>query len=189
MSEAGALPSVDAVLDKVAVKTCEELLDDVPARDPRWEVPEGQVALGSSYSMQVAHQLGDKQKALNLYLGFLHEAGLWGRLCACTYRDIPLATVYILGELSEKLVAALALKNIAANPLLENAIGRATEAEIAEMEYRLSHQDVFYREVTRVHRVMKELAACCEEAAHSDLNPKEVAGTIVDANDVMLVIF
>lgn len=98
LSEASALPGTDTVLDKVVVKTCEALLDDMPARDPRWEVQEDQIALGSSYSMQVIHQLEDKQKALNLYIGFLHETDLWNRLCACTYRDTPLATVYILGK-------------------------------------------------------------------------------------------
>lgn len=86
------------MLDKVVVKTCEDLLDDMPARDPRWEVEENQVALGSSYSMQIVHQLEDKQKALNLYFNFLRETDLWNRLCACTYRDNPLATVYILGN-------------------------------------------------------------------------------------------
>lgn len=97
LSEASTLPGVDTVLDKAVVGTCEALLDDMPARDPRWELQPDQVAIGSSYSMQVVHQLEDKQKALNLYISFLRETDLWNRLCACTYRDTPLATVYILG--------------------------------------------------------------------------------------------
>lgn len=64
---------------------------------------------------------------------------------------------------------------------------KAVDATVAGLDYRLSHQDVFYREVTQIHRAITELTVGCEEAAHSDKDPKEVAKHIVDANDVILV--
>lgn len=149
LSESSSLPSIDTVLDKVVIKTCEELLNDVPARDPRWETRDDQISLGSSYSMQVLSQLEDKQKALDLYLTFLRDVDLWNRLCACNYRDLPLATVYILGELSEKLVAAVALKRLPSSEILEKAITRVVDVAVEEMEGQLSHQDLFYRWVNR----------------------------------------
>lgn len=85
-------------------------------------------------------------------------------------------------------MAALTLKNLPPNTLLENAIKRAVEDAVAEQDNRLSPQDVFYREVTKIHRALKELTAGCEEMAHSDLNPKDIAKTISETNDILLVI-
>lgn len=82
----------------------------------------------------------------------------------------------------------MTLKNLPVNQILEKAIKKAVDATVAAYDYRLSHQDVFYREVTKIHRAIKELASGCEEAAHSDLNPKDVATLISDTNDVILVI-
>lgn len=96
--------------------------------------------------------------------------------------------VFFIGELSEKLVAALTLKNLPQNTHLESAIKRTVEDAVAEQEYRLSHQDLFYREVTKIHRALKELTAGCEVVAHSDLNPKDIAKTISDTNEILLVL-
>lgn len=93
------LPGVDAVLDKVVIKTCEDLLDDIPSGDPRWVENDRQIGLGSSYSMQILHQLQDKQKAQSLFYNFLRGTELWNRLSAYTLRDTPMATVYVLGLL------------------------------------------------------------------------------------------
>lgn len=43
---------VDSFLDKTVVDLCKELLDDIPASDPRWS-GQGDVGLGSSHSMQI----------------------------------------------------------------------------------------------------------------------------------------
>lgn len=86
------------MLDKVVVKTCEDLLDDIPSGDPRWTENDKQAGLGSSYSMQIIHQLQDKQKAQNLFYSFLRETDLWNRLSAYTLRDGPIATVRVLGQ-------------------------------------------------------------------------------------------
>lgn len=88
---------IDNVLDKVVVIMCKDLLDDIPAGDPRWN-KDASVGIGSSYSMQILHQLEDKQKALSLYLKFLKDSGLWNRLAAYTIRDTPTATVQVLGK-------------------------------------------------------------------------------------------
>lgn len=92
-----ATPGIDSVLDKVVVIMCKDLLDDIPAGDPRWNKDES-VGIGSSYSMQVLHQLEDKQKAFSLYLKFLKDSGLWNRLVACNIRDTATATMQILGK-------------------------------------------------------------------------------------------
>lgn len=88
---------IDTTLDKAVLAISRDLLDDIPAGDPRW-TQGAPVGLGSSYSMQILHQLEDKQRAYSLFARFLHETELWGQLCAVTIRDGTLATVYAIGK-------------------------------------------------------------------------------------------
>ncbi|KAJ8938499.1 hypothetical protein NQ318_005163 [Aromia moschata] len=183
--ESSTVPGVDNTLDRVVVRMCRDLLDDVPAGDPRWN-KDSPLGIGSSYSMQVLHQLEDKQKAFSLYLRFLRESGLWGRLSASNVRDTPMATVHVLGELSEKITAAIVLKSLPNSLLLENAIEKAIEGSDTRPGNGLTNQDIFYREVSKVHRGIQELVNCCEDAAHSDLSPGQVAQVVHDTNEIVL---
>ena len=87
---------VDNLLDNVIVKVSEDLLNDIPAGDPRWS-DENQVGIGSSYSMQITKQLEDKQKALRLFYKFLRDRKLWERLSVTVIRGTPVCTVLVLG--------------------------------------------------------------------------------------------
>ncbi|XP_018569025.1 nuclear pore complex protein Nup133 [Anoplophora glabripennis] len=186
-TEGSTVPGIDSILDKVVVIMCKDLLDDIPAGDPRWnkDVPAG---IGSSYSMQVLHQLEDKQKALSLYLKFLKDSGLWDRLMASTIRDTPTATVQILGELSEKITAAIVLKSLPNSLIMENAIEKAIQHFDITPGNGLTNQDIFYREVSKVHKGIQELVNCCEDSAHSDLSPTQVAQVVHDTNEIVLTV-
>ncbi|XP_072378626.1 nuclear pore complex protein Nup133 [Diabrotica undecimpunctata] len=181
------LPSINSALDKVVIRMCKELIDDIPAGDPRWtrDNPPG---IGSSYSMQVLHQLEDKQKAISLYLKFIKDSGLWKKLSGCTIRNTAMATVHVLGEYVEKISAAIILKSLPNNLLLENAIEKALDNYETEPCNSLTNQDVFYREVSKVYTVIQELANCCEDAAHSDLSPAQIAQNVHDTNEIILTV-
>ena len=60
--------------------------------DPRWlkTVPGAEISggIGSTMSLLILHQLEDKQTALEVYINFLKEVGLWKRVsltdtCTC----------------------------------------------------------------------------------------------------------
>ena len=63
-----------------------DLIDDYPASDPRWlkTVPgaEASGGIGSTMSLLILHQLEDKQTALEVYISFLKEVGLWKKVSA-----------------------------------------------------------------------------------------------------------
>lgn len=96
-SDGSAISGVDCLLDKTVMQVVEDLLDDIPAGDPRWSdnVP---VGIGSSYSMQIVHQLEDKQKAFNIFVKFLKATELWQRFGAVTIRDGVMETAHVLGK-------------------------------------------------------------------------------------------
>ncbi|XP_023018139.1 nuclear pore complex protein Nup133 [Leptinotarsa decemlineata] len=181
------LPNINGPLDKLAFLCCKDLLDDIPAGDPRWNKV-ATVGLGSSYSMQVLHQLEDKQKAFSLYLRFLKESGLWNRLSACIIRECPMPTVQALGELSEKITAAVVMKSLPNSLIMEEALEKSIAYFQTEPGNGLTNQDVFYREVSKVQRGIQELVNCCEDSAHSDLNPAQIAQVVNDTNEIVLTV-
>ncbi|KAG5890186.1 hypothetical protein JTB14_010650 [Gonioctena quinquepunctata] len=185
--EATTLPNINSPLDKFAILCCKDLLDDIPAGDPRWNKV-ANVGLGSSYSMQVLHQLEDKQKAFSLYLRFLRESGIWDRLTACIIRDSSMYSVQALGELLEKITAAVVMKSLPNSLIMEEALEKAIVHYKTETGNGLTNQDVFYREVSKVQRGIQELVNYCEDSAHSDLSPPQVAQIVHDTNEIVLTV-
>ncbi|EFA05993.1 Nuclear pore complex protein Nup133-like Protein [Tribolium castaneum] len=183
--DASKLPGIDSLLDKVVIMMGKDLIDDTPAGDPRWS-KDHQVGLGSSHSMQVLDQLKNKQKALSLFIKFLKESGLWAQLSASTIRNTTTATTYIMGEISEKIIAAISLKTVAYNQVLEKAIEKATAESETKPENGLTYQDVFFREVSQVHRGIQEMVNYCEDKSHSNMDPAQIVDMIHDTNEIIL---
>ncbi|XP_069672597.1 nuclear pore complex protein Nup133 isoform X3 [Periplaneta americana] len=182
---------IDAVLDTVVVKVSQDLINDIPAGDPRWaEMRPSAVSIKSSSSLHILHQLEDKQKALELYITFLKDLKLWNRFSAVTSRGVVMATSFVLGEHAEKLIAAIALRTLQANHsnVIETAMKYVLEERDEKPSAGLTHQDLFYREITKVHQIIKVLAKRSEEVVHSDRRPQEVANMIAETNIVILAV-
>ena len=86
----------DSSLDRLVVSMSADLIDDFPASDPRWlkTVPgsEASGGVGSTMSLLILHQLEDKQTALEVYISFLKEVGLWKRVS--NYSTVSNCPVY-----------------------------------------------------------------------------------------------
>lgn len=68
--------------DKIIVKIAQDLAEDIPASDPRWEerMTANKHALGSSASMQIIQQLKEKNRAFGHFIDFLHATNLWEKV-------------------------------------------------------------------------------------------------------------
>lgn len=71
-------------LDEVVIAIARDLVEDIPAADPRWEdqvaASSSRHALGSSASMQILQQLKEKRLVLNHFVEFLHSTELWTKV-------------------------------------------------------------------------------------------------------------
>lgn len=159
--------SDDSSLDRLVVSMSADLIDDFPASDPRWlkTVPgvEASGGIGSTMSLLILHQLEDKQTALEVYINFLKEVGLWKRLGGVTVNEVTTATTMVLAEHVEKTAATIILRTIHAEHqnLIDDAIretlklrknpvsGSADSPEIS-----LTPSDHFYREISRVEEIV-----------------------------------
>ncbi|XP_060515783.1 nuclear pore complex protein Nup133 [Cylas formicarius] len=191
-SDMATLAGIDAPLDLVVLQMSKEMLDDTPAADPRWNNRDESCpaqGLGSSHSMQVLHQIRDKQKAYNLFMKFLREAGLWDRFGAVIIRDMPVTTVHALAEYSEKIMAAEVLKLKSASELLEKALQRVVKNFAGRSNKLLTTQDIFFREISRVNEVILCLSKVCKDICHSAMSPADVAEIIHEANEIITSVF
>lgn len=179
---------IDSVLDKVAIVISSELLDDVPVGDPRWL--NENAGLGSSSSMQIQHQLEDKQEAENLYLQFLQQTGLWTHLSAVKVDNTILATLHVLADHSELLVAAMQLKNLSTTNslLLQDAIDYAVTELYDQPKPGLTKQDVFYREVTKIYRGFWALVEKCVQVSSTCDDPSQIITIISETNNILLAV-
>lgn len=181
---------IDNLLDKIIVKISEELLDDLPAGDPRWMTEEkSSSGLGSSSAMQIQHQLLDKQKAHELLLQFLQACGLLNRLAAKRCGDIGgvlVATTHLLADHSELIVAAITLRDLLTvhSSLLSEIIDEVREEEC---ERGLTKQDYFFKDITMVHKCISALANKCERESRSDINPIHLIDLITETNNIITV--
>lgn len=174
------------MLDKAVIKISEGLLNDAPARDPRWETEDKLlIGLGSSTAMQIQHQLQDKREAHELFLNFLQQTGLWQKLSAVTVESTVQATVHILADHSELIVAAISLKGLMAqhNTLLQEIIDQLYDLGSHKS---LTKQDLFFKEVINIHKAIWALTNKCNEETKTDINPIHLINLITETNNIIM---
>uniref|UniRef100_A0A1B0CE80 Nucleoporin Nup133/Nup155-like N-terminal domain-containing protein n=1 Tax=Lutzomyia longipalpis TaxID=7200 RepID=A0A1B0CE80_LUTLO len=184
-------PEIDAPLDVSVLKIAQDLADDRPAADPRWEHIDadfGRYSLGSSTSLQIIQQLREKNCALNHFIDFLHSAKLWERLRCVSRRGATKATGHLLGDINEKIIAAISLKNSHGSQaqVLENAIRAVLEQRQEVASGSLTNQDLFYVKVTKIEDVFHALAEQMEQFIASEEILMENKSTIIEINSVVL---
>lgn len=181
---------IDANLDTLILKVAKDLIDDYPANDPRWANHRDlSITLNSVTSMHIPHHLEAKQKALDLFLSFLKEYGLWDRFCAVSYRGIIMSTSYVLAEYAEKIVASLSIYNLQQrySEIVDSIIEKTLKPE-AYVSDELSPHDIFYREVSAVHGFLPNLVDSAVEVTQSERPAQQVAQHLMQVNSILLSI-
>ncbi|XP_012233561.2 nuclear pore complex protein Nup133 [Linepithema humile] len=182
---------IDATLDTLALKVAKDLIDDYPANDPRWaQHRDLSMTVNAVTSMQIPHQLEGKQKALDLFVIFLKEHNLWGRLCAVTCRGTVMSTSHVLGEYAEKVVAALTLYNLQSRhaEIIDAMIDETLNQKEAVVSDELAARDVFYREVSTIHLFLPTLVENACEVTQSERPLHQVGQYIMQVNAILLAV-
>ncbi|KAL6440868.1 hypothetical protein ACFW04_003354 [Cataglyphis niger] len=182
---------IDATLDTLVLKVAKDLIDDYPANDPRWiHHRDLSMTINAVTSMQIPHQLEGKQKALDLFNIFLKEHNLWNRFCAVTCRGTIMSTSHVLGEYTEKIIAALTLYNLQNRyaEIIDAVIDQTLNQKEAQVSDELTARDVFYREVSTVHLFLPTLVENACEITQSERPLQQVGQYIVQVNAILLAI-
>ncbi|XP_034112581.1 nuclear pore complex protein Nup133 [Drosophila albomicans] len=182
-------------LDRVVITIAEDLAEDLPIADPRWQSAIEQYdgnrhALGSSRSMQIINQLRDKSIAFQHFIDFLHFSGLWEKLNAIPCgSNVLKPTSFILADIGEKIIAAAALRTIQSK--MPKIIEEAIELSVAEWDEKpngsLTAQDIFYVKLCKFQCVFESLADMADERiAAQNRTTVSVAQYISDINVIVL---
>ncbi|KAF4526274.1 hypothetical protein B566_EDAN010984 [Ephemera danica] len=180
---------INAPLDIVITKVSEDIVNDMPAADPRWlDTHTMGPGISSTSSLQILQQLQGKQQTLELYIHFLKSAKLWSRLSAVSVRGVTVASTQIIQEHAEKLVAAVALRNL--QNVHGELIDKITRSVIRQRKCTvnggLTHLDLFFRETTKIHEAIQLLGSWSNDIVHSNKQPSEVFEMLQAANFVIL---
>lgn len=174
---------VDSTLDRLVVSMSADLIDDFPASDPRWlkSVPASEAAsVGSTMSLLILHQLEDKKTALEVYINFLKEVGLWKKLGPKSLQE--------LAEHVEKTSATIMLRTVhAEHQLVVDAAIRETlkHRKVSLDDPDLTPQDHFYRQISKVEEIVNGFQSVAEKAVASG-TPREVMTAVLSANSVIM---
>ncbi|XP_036324275.1 nuclear pore complex protein Nup133 [Rhagoletis pomonella] len=190
-----ALPDANQ-LDRIVITIAEDLAEDLPAADPRWEQlwTEGghsnKHALGSSSSLQILTQLKEKSLALRHFVEFLHNTGIWEKLEAVPSGggSVLKPTCYILADIYEKLVAAIALRTIQNKygKIIDEAINRVVSTWQENPCGNLTPQDLFYVRLCKFQEIFHALSEFVDNRIESQQQTTSLASLISDINSIVL---
>ncbi|XP_058813495.1 nuclear pore complex protein Nup133 [Topomyia yanbarensis] len=180
----------DGELDQLVLKIAEDLVEDIPAADPRWEaIPKH--ALGSSTSMQIIQQLREKNIALTQFLEFLHASTLWDKLNGISSGDTVRPTAHLLSDIAEKIVATIAIKCLhnSHSRIIDEAIDLVlAEGNRSPPSPNLTNQDLFYVQVNQMHEIFKVFAELVENYVKMELTTTQVQSALVEVNTIVITV-
>lgn len=176
-------------LDKTVFKVGEDLVNDIPINDPRWLGVQNEPTIRSS-SMVILSHLEEKQQALQWYLKFLQELGLWHRMRQINKYNTQVFTGCALKDLSEKLQATIIFRKIEVehSDLLDTLIKEIVEkhSDSYSAPLGLTHIDKFYKQVSMSHILLKRLCSYSEEIASTNRSAVDICSILCDVNRILV---
>lgn len=180
-------------LDRAVVAISKDIAEDMPAADPRWQKIQGEEThpLGSSTSMQIIQQLKDKNIAFTHFVSFLQTVGLWEKLYAVTEFGTVRSTHQVVVDIHEKILAAIALKNIHGRgcPTVDEAIEVVLEEKKVRSIENLTSQDLFYVKVTHVTDIIHAFTKVLYQQTNQESAPLRIQTMLIEINSVLLAMF
>jgi nuclear pore complex protein Nup133 len=171
--------------DRVVLTIAQDLSEDVPAADPRWEVDTlSRHSLGSSTSLQIIQQLREKSVALNHFIEFLHATDLWGKLGELDGKS----TSHLLSDISEKIVASIALKCLhnSHTRIVDEAIDLVLKDNQISVYGNLTNQDLFYTKITKIQETFKKFVEMIENYVNLEYKTQHIQNAIIEINTIVL---
>lgn len=183
----------DAPLDLAVVQVARSLIDDIPAKDPRWAEIKHQNAsmmgVSVTISLDISLQLEEKRQVMEWYVGFLRESSLWTRLAYSTHHGVVMATTYVLADCVEQILAAITLRKLHKQTpqVMEKVIDMVvTERKLKPPSSGLTSSDLFYREVSQVHTLLQALVSYADTVLHSGQSAHTKISTVSQIASILL---
>lgn len=189
--DSGTNQQIDAALDTAAIKVSIDLINDIPAKDPRWNAQKSaeRISITNITSLQILKQLKQKLDAWELFTSFLKETGLWNRFTAVTWNDVIMATTHVLSENAEKIIAAIAFRRLQTekySDIIDAVISQVIKTNNINQLPGLTVHDVFYKQVNIINEGMKQLCSYSRDYVHEMHSVQNITEIITTVNSILL---
>ncbi|RWS30753.1 nuclear pore complex protein Nup133-like protein [Leptotrombidium deliense] len=170
-----------SLIDDAVMKVSSRLCNESPQSDPRWAEVDSSTTNLTIVSKLILDQLEEKLKVYESFIDFLRATKVWDILTVIVLNGVSLSTPFVLYEYLEKLVLALSLKRLNDDlaDILNPAIKTLLEKREVEVSSRLTLQDVFYKDATRVNDLFPIII---------ELEEKEIVNSLALSKHVLHII-
>ncbi|CAL1542422.1 unnamed protein product [Lymnaea stagnalis] len=182
-TDTGKIPDIDTIVTSVS----SDLIDDYPNSDPRWAESAKKDSTNHSTSVIIIQQLNDKQKAHDLFINFLKKYNLWNKLGVVGVRGSVMPTRLLLCEHVEKIEAAKALRELHAehHKMVDFCINKVLRQRQVNVPQTLAAQDMFYREISKIHEIAPVLLIYEKEIMSSEQSSRNIVTAIKSVNAIL----
>ena len=181
--------SETSLLDMLTLQLSKDILDDYPAKDPRWAKILPSNSTFSTASLILMHQLNDKSRVHSYFIEFLKAMNLNSKLSVVQLRGNLTPTSIFLCEQTEKIAVARILVELHAQhvKLIDTVISHiVAERNDSSLANGLTHQDIFFREVSRINDFIFGLVDVENDFLNQNLPTPERVGIVKSANSIII---
>lgn len=99
------------------------------------------------------------------------------------------STCHVLADINEKIIAAIALKNIhnTYQDLVDDGIQNVVQTRNEHPSGSLTAQDLFYVKISRVHELFKVFLDYTDEQVQKKQNQSGISSTLADIGTIVMV--
>lgn len=188
-NEIVSMISSEDTLDEAVVAIGKEIVDAIPASDPRWAQHSTSSGQASTDSVLILRQLEDKARVFDFFLKFLNSVEIFDKLTTCQANGEVFYTKFRLCEQAEKLSAAQALQmiNLKEDNFVQHVIKAVVENRIEDSPgNHLTYQDIFFREVTRIQELFPTLIEHEDNVLTHQTSVKKQIDVIIHVNNILI---
>lgn len=172
------------------------ICDEIPHSDPRW-AESGAVSHYMNESLTasviITNQIEEKIRTHRLLIEFLRNTNIWERLGSASLKGTTeVLTKRILIEHTEKMIASLTLKKLHNdyNSILEAAIEKVLRQRNTTLPPRLTPQDIFYRQTSRIEELIIALIEWqSEQIDDNSSSSRDLLNCLLSTTNILITVF
>jgi len=183
--------SSETSLNDAVIAIGNEIIDAIPASDPRWAQHTDSSGKATTDSVLIMKQLQDKERVFDFFLKFLNDVEIFDKLTVYHEDEDEFYTKFKLCEQAEKLTVAqalqmISLKQVEEGNFVQQVIKSVVEKRMEDIPGSLTYQDIFFREVSRIQDLFPSLWDHEENVVNQETSIMKQIEVVMHVNNIII---